>query len=120
MTGWESLGCQVVVLGHVTDGLGTQPWYTGVNQSIFTYKQSRPQITWQEAERKLDCLLFQVRLIWTQSEFFQVIWKHPALKLEQRVSPSDNFPLEAKRNQEETNYECMQNKPKLLFKFKKC
>lgn len=78
------------------------------------------RITWQEAERKLDCLPFQVRLIWTQSEFFQVIWKHPALKLEQRVSPSDNFPLEAKRNQEETNYECMQNKPKLLFKFKKC
>lgn len=51
------------------------------------------RITWQGAEKKSERLLFQVRLIWTQCESFQVIWKHLALKLEQRVSPRDNFPL---------------------------
>lgn len=55
------------------------------------------RITWQGAERKPQCLLFQGRLIWTQCQSFQVIWKHLALKLEQRVSPSDNFPLGNKR-----------------------
>lgn len=92
--------CLGSVLGHVTDGLGTQPWYTGVNQSISHINNQDCRITWQEAERKLDCLIFQVRLIWTQSEFFQVIWKHPALKSEQRVSPSDNFPLGNERQKE--------------------
>lgn len=51
------------------------------------------RIAWQGTERKLEHLLFQVRLIWTQCDSFQVIWKRLALKLEQRVSLSDNFPL---------------------------
>lgn len=57
--------------------------YSHINNQDF-------RISWQGAERKQEHLLFQVWLIWTQCESFQVIWKHLALK---RVCLNDNFPL---------------------------
>lgn len=90
LANWVNLGCHVVVLELALVDWELSP---GTLVLIIQYSHINNQncrITWQGAERNLEHLLFQVRLIWTQCESFQVIWKNLALK---RASLSDNFPL---------------------------
>lgn len=73
-----------------TSGLGTRPWYIGVNHSIFTYKQSKLQdnLTRSWNKTRISSLSSQT--------YLDSVWIFPGnleAPCSRRASLSDNFPL---------------------------